>query len=86
MEKYVAARYGGAERGGAAEAADHYELSVLDYARHLFSALPTDAGDAAFAARRDRANAGLVSRYPAASIRLAVRVDEILRARFPEYG
>ncbi|KAK7248953.1 hypothetical protein SO694_00043154 [Aureococcus anophagefferens] len=51
----VAARYGGAERGGAAEAADHYELSVLDYARHLFSGLPTDAGDAAFAARRDRA-------------------------------
>lgn len=59
---------------------------MLDYARHLFSGLPTDAGDAAFAARRDRANAGLVSRYPAASIRLAVRVDEILRARFPEYG
>ncbi|KAH8067331.1 phosphotransferase-like protein [Aureococcus anophagefferens] len=86
VASYVAARYGGAERGAAAEAADHYELSVLDYARHLFSGLPTDAGDAAFAARRDRANAGLVSRYPAASIRLAVRVDEILRARFPEYG
>ena len=65
---------------------DRIHSSAAAAAKCFSSGLPTDAGDAAFAARRDRANAGLVSRYPAASIRLAVRVDEILRARFPEYG
>ena len=68
----------------AAVALDHYELSVLDYARHLFAGFPTDSSDAAFAAKRARLNAGLIYRDPAASLRLVRRVDEILARRFPD--
>ena len=59
----------------------HYRLAFLDYARHLFTHMPTDASPAAIAARGagPRAmNVGMVYRDPRVALRLVRRVDEYL--------